>query len=288
MKRILVTGASGQLGRCIQAIVKNYGECNYSFKSAKDLDISDAVSVNKEFANTAYDYCINCAAYTQVDNAEDEAEKATKINVNGAENLAKACSSHRVVLIHISTDFVFDGTKKSPYSENDTPNPTGVYGKTKFKGEQKIPQHLEHYFIIRTSWLYSEFRHNFMKTMLRLAKERDELTVVNDQIGTPTYAMDLAQVVVKIIEGQNMDYGLYHYSNEGEASWYDFAKAIFNISNSRIDLQPVGSDKYPTKAKRPKYSVLKKAKIKNTLGINIPAWEESLKIALEANSKSSL
>lgn len=284
--KILVTGASGQLGKCLQKIVqKNKSKDNYIFKSSKDLDISRGIMVSKEFAETDYDYCINCAAYTHVDKAEDEVEKAIKINVDGVENLAKACSTYAVVFIHISTDFVFDGEKESPYLESDNVNPTGVYGETKLFGEQKIVESLEEHFILRTSWLYSKFGHNFMKTMLRLAKEKKELSVVNDQIGSPTYAMDLAEVIFKIIKLKSAAYGLYHYSNEGEASWYDFAKAIFEISNSKINLKPISSYKYPTKAKRPKYSVLNKSKIKNELKIEISPWKERLANALDSYLK---
>ena len=284
--KILVTGASGQLGKCLQRTVQKINsKHSYIFKSSKDLDISDLNSIIKEFANTSYDYCINCAAYTHVDKAEDEVEKAVKINIDGVENLVKACAITTVVLIHISTDFVFDGEKESPYIESDMAHPTCVYGETKLKGEQKIVEGLEKHFILRTSWLYSKFGHNFMKTMLRLAKEKSELSVINDQIGSPTYAMDLAEVIYKIVESKSAAYGLYHFSNEGEASWYDFAKAIFEISNSKINLKPVKSHKYPTKAKRPKYSVLDKSKIKNELKIEISPWKERLASALESYLK---
>lgn len=281
--KILVTGAMGQLGTCIKAVTEKYATLEFSFKSSKDLDISNAQAVHMAFTNNKYDYCINCAAYTQVDNAEDEKEKATAINVNGAQNLAKACAKTSTVLIHISTDFVFDGKKKIPYTEDDKVGPTGVYGQTKYLGEQQIQKNLKHYFIIRTSWLYSEFGHNFMKTMLRLGKEKDELSVVNDQIGTPTYAVDLAAFILRIITLKSDAYGLYHYSNEGVASWYDFAKTIFDLSNTTINLKSVTGDAYPTKAERPKYSVLDKAKVKDTFKIRVPSWEDGLQRAIKVN-----
>jgi dTDP-4-dehydrorhamnose reductase len=208
------------------------------------------------------------------------------INVTGAENLAKACKENNTVLLHISTDFVFDGTATKPYTEEDFPNPTGVYGQTKLNGEKAIQAILEKHFIIRTSWVYSQFGNNFMKTMLRLGAERDTLSVVDDQIGTPTNAVDLAEVLVSIILTDNRrsttdDFGIYNFSNEGQCSWYDFAKKIFEINNIKIDLQAISTRSYPTPAKRPYYSVLDKSKIKEVFGSEISKevrdWEESLK-----------
>ena len=200
----------------------------------------------------------------------------------GAKNLAIACREFDAILIQVSTDFVFDGEKKEPYTETDVAKPISVYGASKLQGEIEIKQTLETYFILRTSWLYSEHGANFMKTMLRLAETRDEISVVSDQIGTPTYAGDLADVILKIISSKNTNFGLYHYSNEGLASWYDFAKAIFEASNLKIKLNAIKTEAYPTPAKRPFYSVIDKAKIKSILGIETPNWSESLLKALKA------
>ncbi|NNM17312.1 MAG: dTDP-4-dehydrorhamnose reductase, partial [Croceitalea sp.] len=203
-------------------------------------------------------------------------------------NLALNCNETKTVLIHISTDFVFDGFLNEPYKEGDIARPIGFYGDTKYKGERAIINNLEEYFIIRTSWLYSEFGNNFMKTMIRLGTERDSLSVVYDQVGTPTYAVDLAKVILHIINAHSIEYGIYNYSNEGVASWYDFAKAIFDGYGLSVDLKPIRSSEYPTLAERPKYSVLDKAKIKKTFGIQIPHWKESLAVALKAHSKINI
>jgi dTDP-4-dehydrorhamnose reductase len=292
---VLVTGANGQLGQSLQFIAPNYPELQFIFCSSSDLNITDLNNVQKSFKQFKPQYCINAAAYTAVDKAESEPEKANLINLVGAENLAKTCKEFNTILIHISTDFVFDGNKRNvtlsavemPYTEEDIPNPTGVYGQTKRDGEKAIEATIDNYFIIRTSWVYSQFGNNFLKTMLRLASERDSLSVVNDQIGTPTNAVDLAKVLVKIIQHchtelvkvlhNNQLFGIYNFSNEGQCSWYDFAKKIFEINNSTIDLKPIPTSSFPTPAKRPKYSVLDKTKIKNTFGIAILDWEESLK-----------
>src|SRR5690606_23203811 len=223
-----------------------------------------------------YDYCINCAAYTAVDKAETEEEKAYLVNAEAVKYLAEACKQNDTVLIHVSTDFVFDGQKGSPYTEDDPTNPIGVYGASKLKGEQYVQSILEKYFIIRTSWVYSEYGHNFVKTMLRLGKEKDEISVVNDQVGTPTYAGDLAKVILKIILNNKNLYGLYHYSNEGEASWYDFAKSIFKKCNIKINLKPIKSEEYLKTTVRTKFSVLNKDKIKNSFKVEVPVWDDSL------------
>ena len=209
--------------------------------------------------------------------------KAYEINAQGAKNLAIVCSVQDAILIQISTDFVFDGEKTEPYTETDVAKPISVYGASKLEGEEEIKKTLETYFILRTSWLYSEYGTNFMKTMLKLAETRDEISVVSDQIGTPTYAGDLADVILKIITSNTKSFGLYHYSNEGVASWYDFAKAIFEASNIEIKLNPIKTSAYPTPAKRPLFSVMEKTKIKETLNIEIPFWRESLKKAIASN-----
>jgi len=233
-------------------------------------------------SNQKIDYCINCAAYTAVDKAEIEVDKVFEINATGPKNLAVACREFDTILIQVSTDFVFDGEKDEPYSETDVAKPISVYGASKLQGEQEIIKTLETYFILRTSWLYSEHGTNFMKTMLKLAETRDEISVVSDQIGTPTYAGDLADVILKIIRSKTKNFGLYHYSNEGVASWYDFAKTIFEESSIEIKLSPIKTEAYPTPAKRPVFSVMDKTKIKSRLKVEIPFWSESLLIALKA------
>jgi len=280
---VLVTGANGQLGQSLQFIAPNYPEIEFVFSGVAELDITNTENCQAIFEQYKPDFCINTAAYTAVDKAESEPEKAHLINVEGAKNLAIACKKHNAILLHISTDFVFDGTKKTPYTEEDIPNPTGVYGQTKLDGEKGIQVNCENYFIIRTAWVYSQFGNNFMKTMLRLASERDKLSVVNDQIGTPTNAVDLAEVLVKIVQSPNIQhptsniFGIYNFSNEGQCSWFDFAKEIFRLNNVSIDLQPIPTNAYPTPAKRPAYSVLDKKKIKNVFEIEINSWQMSLK-----------
>lgn len=279
---VLVTGANGQLGQALQSKANQYLDVKFVFCDSNVLDITNKENIELIFEKYAPDFCINAAAYTAVDKAESEPEKAHLINVEGVKYVAEACKKYQTILLHISTDFVFDGTKNTPYTEEDLPNPTGVYGKTKLKGEQVIQEILEEHLIIRTSWVYSEFGHNFMKTMLRLAHEKESLSVVNDQIGTPTHAIDLAEVLLKIISINNQqpttnNYGTYHYSNEGQCSWYDFAKKIFELNHVTIDLKPIPTSNFPTPAKRPSYSVLDKTKIKSTFELTINPWEESLK-----------
>ncbi len=274
---VLVTGASGQLGQSLQFIAGNYPQIQFVFCDSKTLNITDYNQCEQIFVQHQPNYCINAAAYTAVDKAESEPDKAHLINVVGAKNVAEVCKAHNIVLLHISTDFVFDGNKTIPYNEEDFPNPTGVYGQTKLDGEIEIQKIWEKHFIIRTSWVYSQFGNNFMKTMLRLASERDTLSVVNDQIGTPTNAVDLAKVLIKIILSNKNAFGIYNFSNEGRCSWYDFAQKIFEINNITINLQPIPTSAYPTPAKRPAYSVLDKSKMKIIFGIEIKDWEVSLK-----------
>ena len=280
---VLVTGANGQLGHSLQFIAKNYPKLHFVFCSSSDLDITNLESCQAVFLKIKPNYCINAAAYTAVDKAESETEKANLINVIGPKNLAFVCKEFSSVLLYISTDFVFDGSKNIPYNETDIPNPTGVYGQTKLDGEKAIQAVFENYYIIRTSWVYSQFGNNFMKTMLRLASERDSISVVNDQIGTPTNAVDLAEALIQIIltdkrQTTNDNFGVYNFSNEGQCSWYDFAKEIFKINKIEIDLKPIPTSSFPTPAKRPKYSVLDKTKIKSTFGLVINKWEEALLI----------
>ncbi|TDD78206.1 dTDP-4-dehydrorhamnose reductase [Flavobacterium caseinilyticum] len=280
---VLVTGANGQLGQSLQFIAAEYPQIDFRFYNSQELDITQKKGIETIFNTIKPEFCINAAAYTAVDKAESEPEKAYEINVTGAGNLAEVCKEIGAKLIHISTDFIFDGNQKTPYTEDDRTNPKSVYGQTKLDGEKAIQSIFERYFIIRTSWVYSQFGNNFMKSMLRLSKERETLSIVNDQIGTPTNAVDLAHVLMKIISNtvQNPErktYGIYNFSNEGQCSWFDFAKKIFQINNIKIDLKPIPSSDYPTPAERPKYSVLDKNKIKRVFGVEVKNWEESLKI----------
>lgn len=299
---VLVTGSNGQLGQSLQHIAANYPEIKFIFCSSADLDISSIERCEVIFDKYKPNYCINAAAYTAVDKAESEPEKAHLINVIGSKNLAQVCKKFETVLLHISTDFVFDGTATNlsltkGYTEEDVPNPTGVYGQTKLDGERAIQETFENYFIIRTSWVYSQFANNFMKTMLRLASERDSISVVNDQIGTPTNAVDLAEVLISMIchtervtlsavevrsanKPQSIThnlFGIYNFSNEGQCSWYDFAKKIFEINKVEINLSAIPTTSFPTPAKRPAYSVLDKTKLKSVFNVEVKDWEESLK-----------
>ena len=278
---VLVTGSGGQLGQSLQFIAKNHSEIDFVFCDSTQLDITNKIEVKAIFNQTKPNFCINAAAYTAVDKAESEYETAELINVIGAINLAEVCKEFEVVLLHISTDFVFDGNKKTPYKEVDNTNPSGVYGQTKLDGELAIQAIWQKHYIVRTSWVYSQFANNFLKTMLRLASERTTLSVVNDQIGTPTNAIDLAETLVEIIiktnqQPANDNFGIYNFSNEGQCSWYEFAKKIFEFNNIQIDLKPIPTTDFPTPAKRPKYSVLDKSKIIDTFGLQIKSWEESL------------
>ncbi|MGB0896971.1 MAG: dTDP-4-dehydrorhamnose reductase [Flavobacteriaceae bacterium] len=281
MKQVLVTGVNGQLGQYLKELSEVNSDIKFTFLGSHELDITNQTNVKRLFENNDFDYCINCAAYTAVDAAEGNLEKAYKVNVDGVVNLVNACKQSETVLIHISTDFVFDGNTPEPYTETDATYPLSVYGQTKLEGEERIKAILDNYFIFRTSWLYSEYGNNFMKTMLRLGQERTELSVVGDQIGTPTYAKDLAQVILKVVTEDNEEYGIYHYSNEGEVSWYDFAKEIFSLANCNVRLNKITTSEYPTSAKRPQYSVLSKDKIVSKINVKIPNWKDSLKQALE-------
>ena len=274
---VLVTGASGQLGQALQAIAPKHSTLQFHFASSAEADITNKENLEQVFNRLKPDFCINAAAYTAVDKAENEPEKAHLVNVTGAKNLAEVCKEYNTTLLHISTDFVFDGSKNTPYTEEDETNPQGVYGKTKREGEQEIERVLREYYIIRTSWLYSEYGNNFMKTMIRLGNERDSLGVVNDQTGTPTNANDLAEAILHIIESGKKEYGIYHYSDEGVATWYDFAKKIFEVNTISVDLKPITTADYPTPARRPVYSVMDKSKIKTVFGLNISHWENEVK-----------
>ncbi|WP_410879106.1 dTDP-4-dehydrorhamnose reductase [Myroides sp. DW712] len=254
MKQILVTGAHGQLGQALQSISNQFIGFNFVFLSSLALDISNNEECHRVFAVYKPNFCVNFAAYTDVEKAEDEVELAYQVNAEGCKNLAEVCLQYDTTLVHISTDFVFDGKQNKPYKTTDIPNPINVYGASKLKGEQYIQQLLVHYYIIRTSWVYSEFGHNFRNTMLKLAKTKTELNVVNDQIGCPTHAVSIVHFIMNIV--QTKSYGLYHYRGEIICSWYDFAVAIFKENKIKIKVNPIPTEEYPTKAKRPKYSVL--------------------------------
>jgi dTDP-4-dehydrorhamnose reductase len=276
MRKALVFGASGQLGTCLKVVAERQGLTNIVFPVEGTANILDISALRKIFALEQPNLVINCAAYTAVDKAEDEVELARQVNRDGAASLAKLCNEHGATLIHISTDFVFEGNTPKLLDENDPAEPVSVYGLTKLEGEQAIAAAMKEYFILRTSWLYSEYGNNFVKTMRKLGADRDELKIIADQVGTPTYAIDLAEAIYTIIGSESKAYGVYHFSNEGAISWYDFAQAIFEISKVPVKLYPIPTSEYPTKAVRPAFSVMNKRKIKNTFNIEIPYWRESL------------
>ena len=298
MKTILITGSKGQLGQEMKQLSNKFNNIKYYFTDIDELDITNLQELRYFVKNKNIDYIVNCAAYTAVDNAEKEINSAKKINILGVKNLGIISAENNISIIHISTDYVYDGKSFRPYKENAPVNPQSVYGSTKLEGEKQLTTVplpslfadantrrttvLSKYIIIRTSWLYSSFGNNFVKTMLSLAKERPRLKVVFDQIGTPTYAADLASTILQIIEMPLSLFktGIYHYSNEGVCSWYDFAKEIMRQANLKCKILPVESKEFPTPAKRPNYSVLNKEKIKKTFNISIPYWSESLAVML--------
>ena len=277
MINLLVTGSSGQLGQCLKQLLLSATDISCYFAAREDLDITNSDELQRFFSDHNFDYCINTAAYTNVEKAESEQKEAFLINAEGAYSLAKACKKHNVVLLHISTDYVFDGMAKTPYQEQDPTNPLNVYGASKLKGEQHIVDTWKKHFIIRTSWLYSQYGQNFLNSMLQFAKQKKALTITTQQKGTPTNANDLAQVLVTIIKTGNARYGVYHFSNQGEATWYDFAKAIFKATGEIDTVNLAKTEHYATFAKRPSYSVLNCNKLKDTLGITYRNWEDSLK-----------
>ena len=283
---ILVTGANGQLGNSIRKISAKYPLYNFFFTDIPEVDITDITLLEQLVRTNNIRAVINCAAYTAVDKAETEIESAKKINVDGPRNLANIAKKSNIKLIHISTDYVFNGKSNLPLKESDPTDPICMYGKTKLGGEIAIKESGCDSLVIRTAWLYGEFGGNFVKTMLRLGKEREELSVVYDQTGTPTYAADLATAILDLLQKGFSGYTLYHYSNEGVISWYDFAKTIFDLSGIRIKLSAIESSEYPTPAKRPAYSVLCKKKIKEA-GIHVPYWRDSLIDCLKAIARAT-
>jgi len=282
MKKILITGANGQLGNEMRILFESYPQFEYFPTDIAELDLCDKYAVDSFVSQNNIDYIVNCAAYTAVDKAEDDIDLCYKVNVDAVENLAKAASGSKAKIIHVSTDYVFDGQNTQAYKETDATNPQSVYGKSKKAGEDILLEYCNDCIIIRTAWLYSSFGGNFVKTMIRLGKEKDVLNVVADQIGTPTYAADLAKAIMDIIvfceKNQSFPAGIYHYSNEGVCSWYDFTLKIHELAGiGACQVNPITTEQYPTRATRPVYSVLDKTKIKETFGIEIPKWEISLK-----------
>ena len=276
--KILVTGSKGQLGNEIQSIAKDYLDFEFLFTDIDDLDITNAEQVNEYFKLNRPDAVINCAAYTAVDKAESDIEMAYRINHLAVENLAKSASAVNALIVHVSTDYVFDGQSEVPYTESDSANPQSVYGKSKLAGEQAVNKFALKGVIIRTSWLYSAFGANFIKTILRVGSEKKELNVVFDQVGTPTYAKDLSKAILDIIPQASKQNGveLFNYSNEGVTNWYEFAKTIVSIAGLDCKINPILSKDYPVSAPRPNFSVLSKSKIKETYHISIPYWLDSV------------
>lgn len=282
MKRILVTGANGQLGQAIHEISSNYSELEFFFVSRHELDITNEELIQNYFESNSFDAVINCAAYTAVDLAETEIEQARLINATATKYLAEATAKANIPFVHISTDYVFDGSVSTPRLESDAVNPIGMYGQTKLEGEKLALSTNPKTIIIRTAWVYSKYGKNFVKTMLWLFKDKEEIGVINDQIGSPTNAVDLADAIAKILSKEELTYGIYNYSNEGECSWFDFATKIKELTKSSIKINAILTSAYPTPAKRPAYSLLDKTKIKETYNIEIPNWEDSLVRELKA------
>lgn len=276
MKKVLVTGANGQLGRCIRETATSFAGLSFHFASRDILDIGDPRAMKAFFDVNSFDYCINTAAYTLVDKAENEKDEAFKINAIAVKELVSLCVEQQITLLHVSTDYVFDGESTEPYSERDPTHPIGVYGASKLQGEKYIESGMSRYFILRTSWLYSQYGHNFINTILKHARAGNQLSITTEQTGTPTNANDLAWALLHIIQSGSEAYGLYHFSNGGTATWYDFAVAILEHTE---DLDPslvISTHHYPTLAKRPKYSILNTSKFVNTFSMNPLPWEDSL------------
>ncbi|MDX2002017.1 MAG: dTDP-4-dehydrorhamnose reductase [Chitinophagales bacterium] len=289
MTRILITGANGQLGNELKDLAKGIPSLELTLTDHQELDITNYSAIEQFLDGQQYEYCINCAAYTAVDKAESEQELAYKINAEAVGLLAKATAQHGVKFVHISTDFVFNGKQASPYKEEDNTEPLNAYGHTKLKGEELCQKYNPDSIIIRTAWLYSAYGNNFVKTMRRLGAERKSLNVIYDQVGTPTYANDLAAAILHLITEKkgSIAAGIYHYSNEGVASWYDFAAAIMELSHLQCKVKPINTYEYPTPATRPAFSILDKRKIKTALGIEVPYWRESLKRCIAELSKNA-
>ncbi|HET7360752.1 MAG TPA: dTDP-4-dehydrorhamnose reductase [Salinimicrobium sp.] len=276
MTKVLVTGASGQLGRCFQKLEKQFPQLEFTFAGSAEFDVTMFGLTGVYFRKNQFDYCINCAAYTQVEKAETDREMAYLINAGAVKNLAEICKAHQTTLIHFSTDYVFDGRKKEPYSEEDQTNPLNVYGASKLTGEDCVQEIMDNYFIFRTSWLYSEFGNNFYNTIRKRAKKGEIFKITGSQKGTPTNANDLALFVLQLIAAKEENYGLYHYSNLGEATWYDFAKEILKLSGKLEEVELIEDNDYKTMALRPENSVLSKEKVLKAFQPKILSWQESL------------
>lgn len=283
--KILVTGSNGQLGQSLHREFDKDPDIEAVYTDVGDLDITDREAVARYFGDNKFDIVINCAAYTAVDKAESDGIRAGVLNTNAVGIIGEQAMRHNMKVIHISTDYVFSGESFRPYEENDEPYPQGIYGRTKLEGEALLTSFCSSALIIRTAWLYSEFGHNFVKTMLQLAETKPELNVVADQIGSPTYAGDLAEAIHKIVKHDSWRPGIYHFTDEGVTSWYDFSKAIFDLAGKKVKVNPVPTSAYPTPAKRPLYSVLSKGKIKQTFGLEIPYWRDSLAKCLNKMNK---
>ena len=276
MDTILITGSHGQLGNEMQQAAARFPAFRFIYTDVEDLDICDKAALDAFVKANAVNVIVNCAAYTAVDKAEDDVELCYKINAEAVRNIGEVAHQNGLKVVHVSTDYVFDGTNYVPYSEDQAVSPNTVYGKSKLAGEQALMETCEQAVILRTAWLYSSFGNNFVKTMIKLGTERDSLNVIFDQIGTPTYAADLADTILKILSHETFTPGMYHFSDEGVCSWYDFTKTIHRIAGITCDVRPIETKDYPARTPRPHYSVLNKAKIKATYGITIPHWEESL------------
>ncbi len=280
MKKVLVTGANGQLGRCIKDASANFPDLEFLFVSREDLDIENEEAISIFFSKNNFNYCINTAAYTNVEKAESEPEKALQINAEAVKSLATICKQNNTTLLQISTDYVFDGKKTTPYTEEDITNPINVYGASKLKGEKYIHEICDTFFIIRTSWLYSQYGHNFLNTILKYGGKGKQLTITTEQTGTPTNANDLALSLLNVIDSETKEYGLYHFSNTGKATWFDFAKAIFE-ENPHFDATKLAkTEEYRTFAARPKYSILDTTKYIKTFNRQVIDWKESLSYLL--------
>ena len=282
MKKILVIGGNGQLGNCFKKLSADFdSQFEFNFAGSEDLDITNRSAIEDFFDNYNPDFCINAAAYTAVDLAEKEPEKAFAVNAEAVGNLAEACKESKTVLIHISTDYVFDGESNISYSEDNFTNPQGVYGASKLKGEELALENNPKTIVIRTSWLYSEFNKNFVKTMLNLFSSKDELGIVSDQFGQPTNANDLAEAVMKIITAEPKNFGVFHFSNYPETNWFEFAQKIADFSDSKIKLKAITTEEFPTPAKRPKRSTMALDKIEEVYGVEPIHWENSLQNCIE-------
>lgn len=279
--KILVTGSYGQLGSSLRRVFDTDPEIEATYTDYDTLDITNPEVVERFLGDNKFDIVVNCAAYTAVDKAETDEILASTLNTIAVGNLGQAAVKSGAKVIHISTDYVFSGQGYRPYEENDEPYPQSIYGRTKLEGEALLSSFCPESLIIRTAWLYSEYGKNFVKTMLSLAEKHPQINVVADQVGTPTYAGDLAQAIYAIVKSEGWNPGIYHFTNEGVASWYDFAKAIFEDAGVEVKVNPIPTKEYPTPAKRPHYSVLSKGKIKRTFGIEIPYWRDSLRKCLK-------